>query len=110
MPHGGAMDTRIRLILEELRSRIAAKYAITDFRVFGSSVSGDRRVGSDIDVLVCLHELDRTIEEELFDIAYDVELEHDCLIDLIAISEQDIKGRIGSAPIYGQIMAEGLTV
>ena len=104
------MDPKILIIVEELRSRIAARYIIRDLRVFGSSVSGDRRTGSDIDVLVCLADLDRSIEEELFDIAYDLELEHDCLIDLIAISDRDIKGRIGATPIFEQIMAEGLPV
>jgi predicted nucleotidyltransferase len=104
------MDPKILFIVERLRSRIEAKYLIREMRVFGSSARGERRRGSDIDVMVCLSELNRTIEEELFDIAYDLELEHDCLIDLIAIGEQDLKGRIGSAPIYGEIFAEGVAV
>jgi predicted nucleotidyltransferase len=104
------MDPKILFIVEKLRSRIAAKYPIRALRVFGSSARGDRGSGSDIDVLVCLSELNRTIEEDLFDIAYDLELEHDCLIDLIAISEQDLKGRIGSAPIYGKILEEGVAL
>ena len=102
------MDPSILHIMEKLRSRIAGKYRIHDLRVFGSSASGERRTGSDIDVLVCLSELNRTIEEELFDIAYDLELEYDCLIDLIAISKEDIKGRIGAAPIYEKILTESV--
>lgn len=104
------MDLKTQLIVEELRSRIAKKYTILDMRVFGSTARGDNRMGSDIDVMVCLPEIDRTIEEDLFDIAYDLELEYDCIIDLIAISDRNLKGQIGSAPIYGKILSEGLTV
>lgn len=104
------MDQKNYLIVEELRSRIAKKYNILDLRVFGSSARGDSRIGSDIDVLVCLPEMNRTIEEDLFDIAYDLELEYDCLIDLIAISVQDLKGQIGSAPIYEKILSDGISI
>jgi predicted nucleotidyltransferase len=104
------MDPKVLHIIEKLRSRISDKYTIRDLRVFGSSARGDSRIGSDIDVLVCLSELDRTIEEDLFDMAYDLELEYDCLIDLIAVSEWDLKGRIGLAPIYEKILSEGLAV
>ena len=96
--------------MEELRSRIEAKYSVRNLRVFGSSARGDRKTSSDIDVLVCLPELNTPIEEDLFDIAYDLELEHDCLIDLIVVSESDLQGQTGSAPIYGQILTEGVAV
>jgi len=104
------MEQWIVHIIEELRLRIARKYPIRDLRVFGSSVRGDRKTTSDIDVLVCLAELNRTIEEDLFDIAYDLELEYDCLIDLIAVSVQDLEGMIGSAPIYENILREGVAL
>lgn len=104
------MEAWVVHVMEELRLRIAAKYPVRDLRVFGSSARGDRKTGSDIDVLVCLPELDRTIEEDLFDIAYDLELEYDCLIDLIAVSERDLQGRIGTTPIYGEILTEGVAL
>ena len=104
------MEAWIVHIMKELRLRIGAKYPICDLRVFGSSARGDRKTTSDIDVLVCLPELNRAIEEDLYDIAYDLELEHDCLIDLIVVSERDLQGRIGSAPIYGQILTEGVAL
>ena len=104
------MDPKVLFIVKKLRSSIEAKYPVRAMRVFGSSVRNERRRGSDIDVMVCLPELNRAIEEELFDIAYDLELENDCLIDLIAVDERDLKGKIGSAPIYGNILSEGVAV
>ena len=104
------MNSTTRKIAEELRKRIASKYSLRQFRVFGSSARGDSRKGSDIDVWVCLAKLNREIEESLFDIAYDLELEYDCLIDLIAVSERDLKGKIGKAPIQKNILSEGIAL
>jgi len=104
------MDRDRKKIVEELHKRIADKYPIREIRVFGSSARGDTRKESDIDVWVCLTELNREIEEGLFDIAYDVELEYNCLIDLIAVSERDLEGKIGIAPIRQNIISEGIAI
>jgi len=104
------MNQTTRKIAEELRKQIASKYSLRQFRVFGSAARGDSRKGSDIDVWVCLSELNREIEENLFDIAYDLELKYDCLIDLIAVSEKDLKGQIGIAPIQKNILSEGIAL
>ena len=104
------MDRYRRKIAEKLRDRIAEQYPIREFRIFGSSVRGDAGKESDIDVWVCLAELNREIEEALFDIAYDVELKHDCLIDLIAVSEKDLAGKIGISPIQKNILSEGIAI
>ncbi len=104
------MDKERKKIVEELREKIQEKYPILEFRVFGSSARGEAKKGSDIDVWVCLVKLNREIEEALFDIAYDMELKHDCLIDLIAVSEQDLKGKIGTTPIQQTIFSEGVII
>ena len=56
------MNPTTRKIVEELRKRIALKYSLQQFRVFGSSARGDSKKGSDIDVWVCLDKLNRSIE------------------------------------------------
>ena len=97
-------------ILEEFKRRISTKHAVVEMRLFGSTARGDLRCGSDIDVLVCIPEVNRIIEEELFDIAYDLELELDCLIDLIVVSTEDIEGQFGATPIFETILSEGIVV
>ena len=42
--------------------------------------------------------------------AYDLELKHDCLIDLIVVDDQGLSGAQGTAPIYETIRAEGTAV
>ena len=79
-------------------------------KLFGSTVKGERRKDSDIDVFVILPRIDRNIEENLFDIAYDLELEYDCLIDLIIFSEENLKQGVAKTPFYQSVLSEGLAV
>ena len=104
------MDKDRIIIVEELRDKIQKKYPVREIRVFGSSARDEAKKGSDIDVWVYLGELNRQIEEDLYDIAYDMELKHDCLIDLMAVSEQDLKGKIGTTPIQQTIFSEGVII
>jgi len=104
------MNKKIQKIAKELKSKISSKYEVGELKVFGSSARDDRREDSDIDIYVLIPELNRQIEEDLFDIAYDIELKYDCLIDLIVFDEQALKGKFASAPIYGKILSEGLSV
>ena len=75
-------------------------------KLFGSFARGDYSKTSDIDLMVRLPKVDRNIEEDLFDIAYDLELEHDCVIDVIVLP-QDIGDNI---MIYRNIQKEGLAI
>jgi predicted nucleotidyltransferase len=104
------MNKNIEQIVGELKGRISEKYSVKEMRVFGSSARGDRKPESDIDVLVHLSHANRQIEEDLFDMAYDLELKHDCLIDIIVVDDHDLSGAQGTAPIYENIRTEGAAV
>ena len=54
--------------------------------------------------------MNRQIEENLFDIAYELELKYDCLIDLIVFSDEALKGRYSETPLYHEILSEGMVV
>ena len=104
------MEKRINIITNNLKARIIEKYAISEMKLFGSTVRGDRRKDSDIDVFVILPRIDRNIEEDLFDIAYDLELEYDCLIDLIIFGEENLAAGVAKTPFYQTVLSEGLAV
>ena len=108
--HSTIMDKKIQKIAKELKNNISSKYEVDELKVFGSSARDDRREDSDIDIYVLIPEVNRKIEEDLFDIAYDLELKYDCLIDLIVFDKQALKGKIASAPIYQKVLSEGLSV
>jgi predicted nucleotidyltransferase len=104
------MKRKIEQIVSELKGRILEKYSIKEMLVFGSSARGDRKPESDIDVFVHLSYVTQQIEEDLFDMAYDMELKHDCLIDIIVVDDSGLSGVQGTAPIYEKIRAEGAVV
>jgi predicted nucleotidyltransferase len=104
------MQKHIKKIVSELKDRISGKYNIEEMRVFGSSARGDRGPESDIDVWVHLSHVNRQIEEDLFDMAYDLELKHDCLIDIIVVDNRDLASAQGTAPIYEKIRTEGTAI
>ena len=97
---------KVELISKQFKQSIEEKYNIVDMKLFGSSARGDFSKSSDIDIMVRLPKVDRTIEEELFDIAYDLELEYDCLIDVIVLPED----MIDSIPLYQNIEKEGVAI
>lgn len=104
------MDRKIQAVAAELKKDISAKYELLDFKVFGSSARDDRRIGSDIDIFVLLPHVERNIEEDLFNIAYDIELKHDCLIDLIVFGKDGLEDVLSKTPLYRQVVEEGIAI
>ena len=100
------LEGKIGVIITQLRKKIEKKYNIRDMKLFGSSARGDSSQDSDIDIMVKLPFVDRNIEEDLFDMAYDLELEYDCLIDIIVLPE----GLRAPIPLYQNIEKEGIAV
>jgi uncharacterized protein len=104
------VDRKVLKIASEVKGDISAKYKLIDFRVFGSTARGSQDRESDIDILVVLDRVDRQIEEDLFDIAYELELKYDCLIDLIVFGKDALNGRVSYAPVYVRAMEEGVAI
>ena len=99
------MEKLIYNIVKELKARISDKYELHEMRIFGSSARGDRRLDSDIDVFVHIAHVNRQVEENLFDIAYEMELKYDCLIDLIVFGDEELKGRYAGTPLYNEVIS-----
>jgi len=100
----------IKAVAAQLKRDIAAKYELLEYKIFGSSARDDRRTGSDIDIFVLLPHLERNIEEDLFNIAYELELKHDCLIDLIVFGKDGLEEVLSKTPLYRQVVEEGIAV
>ena len=104
------MDERSAMIASELKRKISSKYPLVEMRVFGSTARGDRSKESDIDVFIHLPTVNRELEEDLFDIAYDLELKYDCLIDVIVMSDENLTDSHPKPMIYRDMMEEGIAV
>ncbi len=99
-------ENDIKQIAKQLRQKIEKKYNIVEMKLFGSSARGDFSSVSDIDIMVKLPVVNRKIEEDLFNITYNFELEYDCIIDIIVLPN-DIKTTI---PLYQNIEREGVAI
>ena len=104
------MNRKIQRVASDLKRAIASKYELLDFKVFGSTARDERRPDSDIDIFVLLPQVERHIEEDLFNIAYDIELERDCLIDLIVFGKEEKDAILTKTPFYRQVIEEGVGV
>ena len=98
----------IEQILREFKQVIVDKYPLLEMRLFGSTARGDATRGSDIDIFIRLPEVNRVIEEDLFDMAYELELKYDCLIDVIILADSILKKHSEQLPIYQNILQESV--
>jgi predicted nucleotidyltransferase len=96
----------ITTIIKQFKQAVESKYDVIEMKLFGSFARGDYSRRSDIDLMVRLPRVNRNIEEDLFNIAYDLELEYDCVIDVIVLP-QNLGNNI---MIYKNIQKEGITI
>jgi predicted nucleotidyltransferase len=80
--------------------------------IFGSAARGDYRADSDVDILVLLpFEPKNSVEEQIFDVAYDIELEYGLIFGVIVYSKKYWHSQISRiTPLYKNIRREGITV
>ncbi len=99
-----------RQAIISLKEAIAARCKGAELILFGSKVRGDSNDESDIDVLILLGEnIDDYLREEIFDIAYKIELAYDVVFGIIVQTKllwysdnaQDI-------PLYQSIQRDGV--
>lgn len=104
------MDSQVKKIVNELKAIISKKYQLKELRLFGSSARGDRTNESDIDVFVCLGQVNRKIEEDLFDMAYDLELKYGYTINIFVFDSSIYEDVNSYLPVYRNILKEGIVV
>lgn len=104
---------QIEKALQALKQVLVSRFGKdVELMIFGSVARGDYHEHSDIDILVVLpFHVDNAIEEQIFDIAYDIELEYDLIIGTIVYSKDFwYSDRAVVMPLYKNIQREGLFV
>ena len=94
----------------EFKQAVAAKYALSDMRLFGSNARGDATEDSDIDIFLQVAHLTKDMEQDVYNMAYALELKYDCLIDVIVLSDTVVNTHATHLPIYHNILREGVRV
>lgn len=102
-----------RAALHDLKERLVRMFGPdTEVTLFGSSARGDYGSDSDIDVLVLLSfQPDTATEERIFDLAYEVELQHGVVFGVIVYSRDFWNSdRARAMPLHRNIDREGIAV
>jgi uncharacterized protein len=103
------IEKAIRALKSELVNRFGPEVEV---RIFRSVARGDYHEHSDVDILVVLPILvDIAVEEQVFDLAYDIELEYGLVIGAIVYSKDFwYSDRAAAMPLHKNIQREGLFV
>lgn len=98
--------------LRELTSKLREKFPETDVVLYGSKARGDDGRFSDIDILVLLDRtINNTLEEEVFSIAFKVELKYDVIFGIVVYSKMFWDSGLGkSMPLRINIDREGILI
>ncbi len=81
--------------------------------LYGSYARGDYGDNSDMDIMVWTELTDDRIiqiEDEIFDAAYDIELEYGVPISVNIKNEKHFKNWVNSLPYYSNIQKEGIII
>ena len=97
--------------IRELKNIISQKYPLVDFRLFGSKILGTDVPDSDIDIMIILEHYNPTIEEEIDNYIFDINLKYDCFISSVIFSNKEIEeGPLSESPLYKKVVNEGVVI
>ena len=86
-----------------------ARCPVIDVRLYGSKARGEGRQDSDLDIMIELPDYDRAMVEEIDDIVYRINLEHDVFISALVFGKDEMEeGPMSESPIYKVIQREGV--
>ncbi len=103
----------IRQSVDELKEALNTRFGgEMELYLFGSAARKDYGPESDIDVLVLLPgEVDTRLEEEIFDMAYDVELKNDVVFGVVVHSKEFWRSEKASVmPFRQNLQREALRI
>lgn len=98
-----------RKALSMLKNLLEKNYDLRNFRIYGSKVKGSDSPESDVDVMIELEDWSPTIESEIDDLIFQLNLRYDCLITAVYFSRKELEeGPLSESPLYKTILRNGI--
>ena len=105
------ISAKEKMALSALKTELNNRYEILDFKIYGSKAKGLDTPESDLDVMLVLENMTPSIESEIDDLIFDINIENDCLITAIYFDQQELDaGALSESPIYKKIVQEGIAI
>jgi predicted nucleotidyltransferase len=107
------MNDRIKEALEQLKAKLESEFGDgIELVLFGSAARGEYDELSDVDILVLAPgSVDNSLEERIFDMAFDVGLYYDIVFGVIVYSAEFWQTPLAAVmPIYENIKQEGIAI
>jgi len=102
---------KILQIVSEFKKKVSEKFGKAEVILFGSHARGDAEKESDIDVFVILNrDADIKVKESIYDIAYELSLEYDVVLDVSVCSRAEWDRYRGVLPFIVNVEKEGVVV
>lgn len=103
------MDNRV--ILTDLKSKLEEQYpdSVKNVILFGSQANNHANEYSDYDVLIVLsQDYNKTDENKILDICYDIDLKYNIIIDVHLLSTRELDAQRGKQPIFTNALKNGI--
>jgi predicted nucleotidyltransferase len=96
-------------IVSELKKHVRAVFPEAEIYFYGSRVTKTHREDSDYDVLVILPEVNPTVRDRIYDIAWETGFKHDAFITPV-LAEKDEFERMTASPFFNNVKHNGLVI
>jgi predicted nucleotidyltransferase len=103
--------TNIRKALRTFSNEMKLRYGNkAEMFLFGSAARGDYSPESDIDILVVYNDnVNNSLEEDIFDIAYEAGLEHNVVFGIIVYARDLwLSARGADMPLFENVARDGI--
>jgi predicted nucleotidyltransferase len=106
------ISRRDREAIAEFKRRVREVFPEAEIILFGSVARGEKHRYSDIDLLVILdREINPAIKKEIYDLAYDLDLEHEVLLAPFVKSRHFWESdRANTMPLKWNVDREGIKI
>ncbi len=103
------LNSNEREAINKLKNTLSRNYKLIQMKLFGSKAKGSYSSESDVDLLIVLENYDWKIENEIYEICFEIGLEYDVLLSPAIFSRKEFDDKLTRiTPFYKIVAEEGL--